>query len=181
MVKTFSSLFNPDEVVSKLKNFVDEEEIDGAHPERYAGNHPFIGQFRPDHFTIHRRVGRSWLLSWITPAHWFKPFVYGTIMKDSTGSRIQLEGSWRLLVTVIWIALIAGAAGLIATGTVFGYPYTISHDPVHAASNLLTGIILLGFVTGVLMMILVIGWFLTRNHLREIEHELRRQLQLKET
>jgi len=180
MVKSFSSPFSPDEAVRKLKNFVDEEEIDGAHPERYAGHHSFIGQLQSDRFTIHRRLSRSWLLSWMTPAHWFKPFVYGTIKRDSTGSYIQLEGSQRLLVKVIWIALIAGAAGLIATGTVLGYPYTISHDPVHAASNLLIGITLFSLVTGVLIIIPVIGWFLTRNHLEEIEQELQRQLQLKE-
>jgi hypothetical protein len=181
MLKTFISPLGPDEVVVRLKTFVDQEAFDEAHPEQFAGNKPLIGKFEQDRFTIHRKVSQSWLLSWITPTEWFKPFVYGWISRDSTGSRIDVEGSWRLLVKVIWVALIAGATGLIGLTTVFAYPYSITHDPEHAASNLITGIFILSVVSGVLIVIPIIGWFLTRNHLGEIQSALKEHLQLRES
>jgi hypothetical protein len=180
MLKSFSSPLDSDRIVSKLKSLVDEEVFDESHPDRYGGDRPLIGRVERDRFRIHRRVGRSWIFSLCSPENWFKPFVHGRVVNEPRGSQIRLEGSWLLLVKIIWVALIAGSAGLIAVVTIFSYPYTITHDPAHSGANLLIGFALLSVVTAVLIIIPVIGWFLSRNHLGEIENELRRELQLKE-
>jgi hypothetical protein len=180
MLKMYYSPLEPDEVRERLESFVAREDADESNPERAAKEKPLLGKFEPDRFTVHRRVTKSRILSLISPIEWFKPFVYGFISKNATGSRIDIEGSWRLLVKVIWIALIAGAAGLIGLVTVFGYPYTITHDPEHSASNLVTGMVLIGVVSGICLILPVVGWFLTRSHLEEIGQELKSRLQLRE-
>jgi hypothetical protein len=180
MLKSFSSPLEPDRIASKLKSFVDDDAFDENRPDWYAGEHPLIGQVEENRFRIHRRVGRSWILSLFSPENWFKPFVHGTVVNEPSGSQVHIEGSWLLLVKIIWIALIAGSAGLIAVVTVFSYPYTITHDPAHSGSNLLAGLALMSIVTTVLIIIPIVGWFLSRNHLREIVNEVSRQLQLKE-
>ena len=38
MLKFFSSPLDPDELVTKLKGFVDEEEIDSDNPALFTGN-----------------------------------------------------------------------------------------------------------------------------------------------
>ena len=53
-------------------------------------------------------------------------------------------------------------------------------DPVHSASNLLIGIILLNLTAGILLLLPFLGWVLTRNHLADIVSELKRHLDLQQ-
>jgi hypothetical protein len=179
MLKFFSSPLDPDEFVTKLKGLVDEEEIDPDNATLFAGNRPVIGRLDSHRFKLQRRVGIHWMFWWLTPGQWFKPYMNGSVTGKSSGSAIQLEGSTPIPVKIIWVLALLGLSGLAAGWTVFSYPYTISHNPVHSASNLLTGIILLNLIAGILVLLPIIGWVLTRNQLAEIVAELQRHLDLR--
>jgi hypothetical protein len=180
MLKSFSSSLQPDEFVTKLKSLVDQEEIDPGNPTQFTGERPVIGRFDTRRFTLHRRVGIPWALWWLTPGQWFKPYLNGNVMKDNSGSRIEVTGGTPLLVKVLWVLMLLGASGLIAAWTMFSYPYNISHDPAHSASNLLAGIILLILLSGILVVLPIVGWVQTRSHLGTILAELQRHLELRQ-
>ena len=61
MLKFFSSPLDPDEFVTKLKGFVDEEEIDSDNPTLFTGQRPVIGRFDSHRFKLQRRVGIHWM------------------------------------------------------------------------------------------------------------------------
>jgi hypothetical protein len=181
MLKFLSSPLDPDEFVTKLKGLVDEEEIDQDSPTLFKGNRPVIGRFESHRFKLQRRIGIHWVLWWLTPGQWFKPYVNGSVTRGKNpGSRIELQGGTPIPIKIIWLLALLGLSGLIAGWTVFNYPFTISHDPVNSASNLLTGIILLNLFAGILVLLPIIGWVLTRNHLADIVRELQRQLDLQQ-
>ena len=180
MLKFFSSPLDPDEFVTKLKGFVDEEEIDSDNPTLFSGKRPVIGRFDSRGFKLQRRVGIHWLLWWLTPGQWFKPYMNGSITRKNSGSRIELAGGTPITIKIIWVLALLGLSGLVAGWTAFSYPYDISHNPVHSASNLLTGIILLNLTAGILVLLPILGWVLTRNHLADIVSELKRHLDLQQ-
>jgi len=178
MLKFFSSPLEPDELVTKLKGVVDQEEIDPENPTLFTGQRSVIGRFNSHRFRLQRRVAIHWLLWWLTPGQWFKPYLNGSVTRQGSGSGIRLEGGTPIPVKIIWVLAVLGLSGLVAGWTVFSYPYTISHYPANSASNLLAGIILLNSVAGILVLLPIIGWVLTRNHLAEMVTELQRQLNL---
>jgi hypothetical protein len=179
MLKFFSSSLEPDEFVTKLKSFVDEEEIDPASPTQFTGQRPVIGRFKKREFTLHRRVGIHWVLWWLTPGQWFKPYLNGNVAGDSSGSRIEITGGTPIPVKVLWVLILLGISGLIALWTMFSYPYNISHDPAGSAGNFLAGIILLTLIPGILVLLPIVGWLQTRLQLADIVNELQRHLDLK--
>ena len=146
MLKFFSSSLQPDEFVTKLKSFVDEEEIDPDSPTQFTGGRPVIGRFDTRRFTLHRRVGIHWILWWLTPGQWFKPYLNGNVTSDNSGSRIELTGGTPILIKILWVLVLLGGLGSIALWTMFSYPYNLGHDPAHSASNFLGGIVLLNLV-----------------------------------
>ncbi len=178
MLKFFSSPLDPDEFVTKLKGLVDEEEIDPDNPTLFTGKRPVIGHFDSHRFKLQRRVGIHWMLWWLTPGQWFKPYMNGFVTRKNSGSRIELEGGTPIPIKIIWVFALLGLSSLVAGWTMFSYPYTISHNPVHSASNLLTGIILLNLIAGILVLLPIVGWVLTRNHLADIVRELKQHLDL---
>jgi hypothetical protein len=180
MLKFFSSPLDPDEFMTKLKGFVDEEEIDSDNPTLFSGKRPVIGRFDSHRFKLQRRVGIHWILWWLTPGQWFKPYINGSVTRKNSGSWIELEGGTPIVIKIIWVLALLGLSGLIAGWTVFSYPYDISQNPVHSASNLLTGIILLNLTAGILLLLPFLGWALTRNHLADIVGELKRHLDLQQ-
>jgi hypothetical protein len=99
---------------------------------------------------------------------------------DNSGSRIELAGGTPILIKTLWVLVLLGASGLIAAWTVFSYPYNISHDPAHSGSDLLAGIILLNLLTGILVLLPIVGWLQTRFHLADIVNELQRHLDLRQ-
>ncbi len=180
MLKFFSSPLAPDEFVTKLKTFVDEEEIDAGSPTQFSGDRPVVGRFNSSRFTLQRRVGIPWYLWWLTPGQWFKPFVNGTVTASKeSGSKIELTGGTPLLVKLLWVLVLLGAAGLITAFAVFSYPYNLSHDPAHTARNFLAAIMLLNVVAGILVVLPIIGWIQTRGHLADILKELQNHLELR--
>ena len=180
MLKFFSSSLQPDEFLAKLKSFVDEEEIDPASPTLFSGQRPVIGRFNTRRFTLHRRVAIHWILWWLTPGRWFKPYLKGNVAGDNSGSRVELTGGTPIRIKLLWILILLGASGLIAVWTIFGYPYNISHDPAGSAGDLLAGITLLTLISGILVLLPIVGWLQTRFHLAEIEKELQRHLELRQ-
>jgi hypothetical protein len=180
MLKFFSSSLQPDEFVTKLKSFVDEEEIDPASPTQFAGERPVIGRFDTRRFTLHRRAGIHWILWWLTPGQWFKPYLNGNVTDANSGSRIELTGGTPVPIKILWVVILLGASGLIATWTIFSYPYNISHDPAHSGSDLLAGIVLLNLLSGILVLLPIVGWLQTRFHLTDILTELQRHLDLRQ-
>jgi hypothetical protein len=180
MLKFFSSPLPPDEFVTKLKTFVDEEEIDPGSPTQFSGDRPVVGRFNAGHFTLQRRIGIPWYLWWLTPGQWFKPYVNGTVTAaKESGSKIEITGGTPLLVKILWVLVLLGAAGSITAAAVFSYPYNLSHDPAHTAGNLLEGIVLLNVVAGILVVLPIIGWLQTRLHLGDILKELQNHLDLR--
>jgi len=180
MLKFFLSPLDPDEFMTKLKGIVDEEEIDSDDPTLFTGKRPVVGRFDAQRFKLQRRVGIHWMPWWLTPGQWFKPYMNGFVTHNNSGSRIELDGGTPVPIKIIWALALLGLSGLVAGWTVFSYPYDISHHPVHSASNLLTGIILLNVTAGILVLLPIIGWVLTRNHLADIVGELQRHLDLQQ-
>jgi hypothetical protein len=179
MLKFFSSSLRPDEFVTKLKSFVDEEEIDPGSPTQFIGDRPVIGRFDTRQFTLHRRIGTNWILWWLTPGQWFKPYLKGNVTTDHSGSRIEITGGTPILIKILWVLVLLGGAGSIALWTMLSYPYNLAHDPAHSASNFLGGIILLNLAAGILVVLPIIGWLQTRLHLSDIVSELQRHLDLR--
>src|SRR6201997_2991773 len=165
MLKFFSSSLQPDEFVTKLKSVVDEEEIDTANPTQFAGERPVIGRFDTHRFTLQRRVGIHWILWWLTPGQWFKPYLNGTVEGDNSGSRIELAGGTPVLIKVLWVLMMLGVSGLIAGWIIFSYPYNLSHDPVYTPADMLEGLFLLNLFAGIFVVLPIIGWLQTRFHL----------------
>jgi hypothetical protein len=180
MLKFFSSPLDPDEFVAQLKSFIDEEEIDPGNPTQFSGQQPVIGRFDSHRFKLQRRVAIHWILWWLTPGQWFKPYINGIVASRNSGSRIELEGGTPISVKTIWVLVLLGTTGLIAMWSAFSYPYNISHDPAQSAGNMLAGIILLNLAAGILLLLPAIGWLLTRYHLAEIVRELQRHLDLQQ-
>ena len=108
MLKFFSSPLQPDEFVTKLKSFVDEEEIDPGSRTQFTGERPVIGRFNTHQFTLHRRVGIHWILWWLTPGQWFKPYLTGNVAGDHSGSRVELTGGTPILIKVLWVLALLG-------------------------------------------------------------------------
>ena len=82
--------------------------------------------------------------------------------------QVRLKGNTPAIpIKIIWVLALLGLTGVIAGWTVFSYPYNISHSLVHSASNLLSGIIFLNLVAGILVLLPLLGWVLTRNHLSD--------------
>jgi hypothetical protein len=179
MLKFFSSSLHPDEFVTKLKSFVDEEEIDPGSLTHFSGERPVIGRFDARHFTLQRRVGIHWVLWWLTPGQWFKPYVKGNVTDANSGSRIELAGGTPIPVKLLWVLILLGVSGLFTVWTIFSYPYNISHDPAHSANDLLAGILLLSLLSGLLVLLPVVGWLQTRFHLADILNELQKHLDLR--
>jgi hypothetical protein len=180
MLKFFSSPLPPDEFVTKLKTFVDEEEIDPGSPTQFSGDRPVVGRFDVGHFTLQRRVGIPWYLWWLTPGQWFKPYVKGTVTSaKESGSKIELTGGTPLLIKILWVLVFLGAAGFITVAGILSYPYNLSHDPAHTAEYFLEAIVLLNVVSGILVVLPIIGWLQTRFDLADILKELQSHLDLR--
>ncbi len=180
MLKFFSSSLPPDEFVTKLKSFVDEEQIDPGSPTQFTGDRPVIGRFDTRRFTLQRRVGIHWILWWLTPGQWFKPYLNGNVTDADSGSRIEMTGGTPILIKILWVLMLVGASSLIAAWAVFSYPYNLSHDPAHSANYLLADIALLSLLGGILVLLPIVGWFQTRFHLGDIVTELERNLDLRQ-
>jgi len=179
MLKFFSSNLEPDAVAANLREFVDAEEIDPKSPTLYAGERPFVGQIGSDRFKVCRRPPVYWALWWLTPGHWFKPVVDGTITRKDDATHIEIVGGTPVWIKICWALVLLGSVGLIALITAFGYPNSIANDPARSGANLLFGIVVLHVVAGIFVLLPIMGWLQTRNDLRSFLSELESRLDLR--
>ena len=143
-----------------------------------TGTRPVIGRFDSHRLRLQRRVGIQWMLWWLTPGQWFKPYMNVFVTRNNSGSRIELDGGTPISIKIDLGPRPAWPLKPRRRLVGFSYPYDISHDPTHSASNLLTGIIILNLTAGILVLLPIIGWVLTRNHLADIVNELQRHMDL---
>jgi hypothetical protein len=180
MLKFFQCPLPPDELVTKLKTFVDEEEIDPGSRTHFSGDRPVVGRIDAGHFTLQRRVAIPWYFWWLTPGQWFKPHVNGTVTAEKeSGSRIELTGGTPVLVKIFWVLVFLGATGLIALVAMFKFPYDINHDPARSAENFFTALVMLTVVPAIFVVLPIIGWLQTRLELADILKELQSNLDLR--
>jgi hypothetical protein len=178
MLKFFSSRLEPAAVVANLREIVDEEEVDPKSPTLYAGERILVGRISPDRFRIYRRPRLHWVLWWLTPGQWFKPVVEGAVSSTGNGTQIVVVGGTPIWIKIGWVLALVGAASLISSLIVFGYPYNIAHHPEHSGAIMLFWITVLNVVMGIFVVLPLIGWLMTRNDLPAIMDQLKIRLSL---
>jgi hypothetical protein len=176
MLKFFSSRLEPDAVVANLREIVDEEEVDPRSPTLYAGERRLVGRIYPDRFKIYRRPPIYWPLWWLTPGHWFKPVVAGTVTRKDNETQISIVGATPIWIKVCWFLVLLGAAGFLGLVVAFQYPYNVAHHPAHAGGMMLIGLAVLHVVAGILAVLPFIGWLMTRNDISSIVNEIENRL-----
>jgi hypothetical protein len=176
MLKFFSSRLEPAAVVANLREIVDEEEIDPKSPTLYAGERRLVGRINPDRFKIYRRPPVYWPLWWLTPGHWFKPVVEGTVTRKDNGTQIAIVGATPIWIKICWGLALLGAAGFISLTVTFQYPYDIAHNPMQAGAMMLAGLAALNVVAGILAVLPFVGWLMTRNDITSIVNDIESRL-----
>ena len=180
MVKSFASSLEPPQVLQGMKDFVDTEEVDPSTRTMFHGTRPIIGRFETSTFRLHRRQLLPWGVGLFSPGRWFKPSISGTIRQQNDGSELFLEGGASLIIKVAWVLLILAVAAVGGAIIVFNYPVTISFDPANSGAYILRGLAIMTGVLGILLLLPLLGWLMTRKDLDFIAGELQRHLGLKE-
>ena len=181
MFQLFLSSSAPSEVVSRLHEFVDPEEIDPYKPSLYRGDRPIVGRVEGQDFHFKKRLKGPWHWTVLTPAFWFKPALHGTVSAKASGSEVLVEGGAPLAAKIGWAILFLGTATFFGVFTALGYPVNINFDPAHAGFSMQLAILLMNIALGILLLIPLIGWFATRNELDFLKSELESRLNLKPT
>jgi hypothetical protein len=181
MFQLFLSSSSPSEVVSRLQEFFDPEEIDPYKPSLYRGDRPIIGRVEGHDFHFQKRLKGPWYWTVLTPAFWFKPALHGTVSAKESGSEVLVEGGAPLATKISWGILFLAIATFFGGFTVLSYPANINFDPVHVGFDMQLAILLMNIGLGILLLIPLIGWFATRNDLHFLKSELQSRLDLKPT
>lgn len=181
MFQLFLSSSAPSDIVSRLHEFIDKEEVDPYQPSLYRGERQIIGRVDGHHFHIRKRSGGHWYWNVLTPAFWFKPALHGTVWTKGNGSELLLEGGAPLAAKIGWAILFLGVATFLGIFTALSYPVNINFDPAHVGFDMQLALLLMNVVLGILILVPLIGWFGTRNELRYLELELQSRLNLKPT
>jgi hypothetical protein len=178
MYKFFSSPLPPSELISKLPEFTDSKKIDPSKPSLYEGEKEIIAQVKGTRFRAERRLKIGWGLSWFSPGFWFKPVLTGSIAPLKDGSAVVFEGGTPVSKKVLWallIFLVAQAGGIFL---VLDYPVNISFDGLHAGSYILGTLGVLNVILGILILLPLIGWWLTRHDLAYVAAAVEDHLKL---
>jgi hypothetical protein len=181
MFQLFLASSAPSEILSRLNEFIDSEEIDPYRPSLCKGERPIIGRVEGHDFHLRKRLRGPWYLTALTPGFWFKPALHGTVSSKGSGSELLLEGGAPLAIKIGWAVLFLVVAGLFGVVTVLTYPVNINFDPGHAAFYMQLALLLMNIVLGILILLPLAGWFATRNDLSFLESELQTRLNLKPT
>jgi hypothetical protein len=181
MFQLFLSSSAPSEIVSRLHEFVDPEEIDPYKPSLYRGERPIIGRLESDNFHLKKRSGGHWYWNVLTPGFWFKPALHGTVSPKQNGSEIIIEGGAPLAAKISWATLFIAIATSFGIFTALSYPANINFDPAHVGFDMQLSILLMNIALGILLLIPLAGWFATRNELQFLKSELQSHLNLKPT
>jgi hypothetical protein len=180
MVKSFASSLEPSQLLQRMKDFIDIEEVDPSARTLFRGTRPIIGRFDTSTFRLHRRLPLPWGLALFSPGRWFKPSISGTVCQRDGGSELLLEGGASLVIKIAWVLLLLAVATLGGGFIAFHYPVTINFVPERSGSYILGGLAIMNTVLGILLLLPLIGWLMTRKDLGFMVGELQRHLGLKE-
>ena len=180
MVKSFASSLEPPQVLQRMHDFIDTEEVDPSTRTLFRGKRPIIGRFGTRAFRLHRRQPLPWGLALFSPGRWFKPSISGTIRRRDNGSELLLEGGASLIIKIAWLLTFLAVAAVGGAFIVFHYPVTISFDPLNSGAYILRGLAIMSGILGILLLLPLLGWLMTRKDLAFITGELQRHLGLKE-
>ncbi len=178
MYKFFSSPLAPSELISKLPEFTDSKKIDPSKHSLYEGEKEIIAQVKGTRFRAEKRQNIGWGLAWFSPGFWFKPVLTGSVTPLKEGSAVVFEGGTPVSMKILWAVLIVIIAQVGAVFLVLDYPVNISFDGLHADSIMFATITAMNIGIGILVLIPLIGWWLTRNDLAFVAAVVERHLQL---
>ena len=181
MFQLFLSSSTPTEILSRLPELIDNEEVDPYQPSLYRGERPIIGRVEGHDFHLRKRSTGHWYWNALTPAFWFKPALHGTVSPKGTGSELLVEGGAPLAIKIGWAILFLGVATSFGIFTIFSYPANINFDPAHAGFAMQLALLLMNIALGILLLLPLVGWFWTRHELRYLASELQSRLNLKPT
>jgi hypothetical protein len=181
MFQLFLSSSAPAEIVSRLHEFVDPEEIDPYKPSLYRGERPIVGRVEGHDFHFRKRLKGPWYWTVLTPAFWFKPALHGTVSAKKNGSEVLVEGGAPLAIKISWAILFLAIATFLGVFAALSYPVDISFDPAHVGFDMQLALMLMNIVLGILLLMPLIGWLATRNELDFLKSELQARLNLKPT
>ena len=181
MFQLFLSSSAPAEIVSRLHEFVDPEEIDPYKPSLYRGERPIVGRVEGHDFHFRKRLKGPWYWTVLTPAFWFKPALHGTVSAKKNGSEVLVEGGAPLVIKISWAILFLAIATFLGVFAALSYPVNISFDPAHVGFDMQLALMLMNIVLGILLLMPLIGWLATRNELDFLKSELQARLNLKPT
>jgi hypothetical protein len=179
MFQLFLSSSTPPDIVSRLQESIDRQEVDPYQPSLYRGERPIIGRVDGNDFHLRKRSSGLWYWNLFTPAFWFKPALHGTVSPKGNGSEVMIDGGAPLATKIGWALLFLGVATCFGLVVVFTYPVNINFDPAHAAFDMQLGLLLMNIALGILLLIPLVGWFFTRHELRYLEQELQSRFNLK--
>jgi hypothetical protein len=181
MFQLFLSASAPSEIVSRLNEFVDPEEIDPYKPSLYRGERPIIGRVEGHDFHFRKRLKGPWYWTVLTPAFWFKPSLHGTVFPNNNGSEVLVEGGFPFAIKISWAILFFAIATFFGVFAALSYPVNINFDSTHVGFDMQLALLLMNIVLGILLLVPLIGWLATRNELDFLKSELQSRLNLKPT
>ena len=178
MYKFFKSPLPPSDLIAKFPQFADPEELNFKASSLYSGEKDVIARIDGTNFRAQRRLGIAWGLASFSPGFWFKPILSGSIDPSGTGSAVIFEGGTPIPMKVFWalVFVIVATAGSLLVA--FGYPANINFDGPNSGTDMWNSIQAMNAALGVLILLPLIGWWLTRKDLAFIAAAVERNLQL---
>jgi hypothetical protein len=180
MIKTFVSSLSPSQAVDCIREIGDLQEVDPESRSFYRGNKPILWSLRDERFRLLRRPQMSWVWWLLTPGSWFQPHISGRVLPREKGSELELEGGANLAVKIGWVLAFGILTGLIAVITLFHYPVDINFAAQRAGDHIRAAVILLNVLGGIMVLLPLVGWLMTRNDLDFLVKELQKRLDLQE-
>jgi hypothetical protein len=179
MFQLFLSSSPPSEIISRVHELIDREEVDPYQPSLYRGNRAILGRIEGNDFHLRKRFGGHWYWRVLTPAFWFRPTLYATISPQGSGSELLVEGGAPLATKIGWTILFLVVAGIFGIFAALSYPVNINFDPTRSGYDMQLSLLLMNVALGILLLIPLIGWLATRNELNYLVSELQSRLNLK--
>jgi hypothetical protein len=180
MYKFFKSPLPPSELISKIPEFTDAKKVDPTSSSLYEGEKDIIAQVEGTGFKAQKRSGIGWGLAWFSPGSWFKPVLTASVAPLKEGSSVVFEGGTPVPMKVLWAALIVGVASVGGIFMALNYPVTINFDGRNSGADMMSTIMAMNTAVGILVLLPLIGWWLTRNDLAFVAATVERNLQLQQ-
>jgi hypothetical protein len=178
MYKFFKSPLPPSELLAKFPEFTDTKKINPARPSLYEGEKELLARVEGTHFAAEKRLRIGWGLACFSPGFWFKPVLNGSVTPLKEGSAVIFEGGTPIPMKVIWAVLVLILANVGGIFLVFDYPANINFAGLNAGTYMFATIATMQTVIGILLLLALIGWWLSRNELAFVAAAVERHLQL---